>query len=102
MLPDFHPVCLWPFGIMSVFIGDSCSRYSLILCGSSECDPTSLLQKGKQHTGSIPLTPSFLEVFINILRAIALLGDARAAGAEARCAGAPKSIHGRRATGTHG
>jgi len=85
MLPDFHPVCVWPSGIVSVFMGKSLFfSYSFIFCGSWS------------------VTLSFLEVFINILRAIALLGDARAAGAEARCAGAPKSIHGRRATGTHG
>jgi hypothetical protein len=36
------------------------------------------------------LTPSFSEDFINLLRAIALLGDAQAAGAEARCEKEPQ------------
>jgi hypothetical protein len=50
----------------------------------------SLPQWGRQHAGSIPLPPRLLRFFINLLMIIALLGDARAAGAEARCAEAPK------------
>ena len=50
-----------------------------------------LPRRGRQHAGSIPLTPFLSGFSINLLVIIALLGDARAAGAEAYCAEAPKS-----------
>jgi hypothetical protein len=50
----------------------------------------SLPQRGGRHAGSIPLPPLLLRFFINLLMIIALLGDARAAGAEARCAKNPQ------------
>jgi hypothetical protein len=50
----------------------------------------SLPKRGRQHAGSIPLPPSFSEDFINLLMIIAIFGDVRVAGAEARCGGAPK------------
>jgi hypothetical protein len=51
----------------------------------------SLPQRGRQHAGSIPLTPFLSGFSINLLVIIALLWDARAAGAEAHCAEAQKS-----------
>ena len=51
----------------------------------------SLPQRGRQPKGSIPLDPHFRGIFINLLRDYHIFGDALAAGAEARCAGAPKS-----------
>jgi len=52
-----------------------------VACLSSTKDrrvTTSLPQRGRQPKGSIPLTPS--SFLINLLTAIATLGDARAAG----------------------
>ena len=43
----------------------------------------SLPQRGKQPKGSIPLTPSFLGVYSNLIWSYRNGGDARAAGAEA-------------------
>jgi hypothetical protein len=50
----------------------------------------SLPHRGRHPKGSIPLPPLLLRFFINLLMIIALLGDARAAGAEARGAKSPK------------
>jgi hypothetical protein len=63
----------------------------LILCGSQEGDPLSP-PEGEAAQGEHPLAPSFVGVFhqpSDDYRKI--LGDARAAGAEARCTGTPKS-----------
>jgi hypothetical protein len=57
------------------------------LCDSYEGDPLSP-PEGEAAQGEHPLDPRF---FINLLRAIIVLGDARAAGAEAQSAGVPKS-----------
>jgi hypothetical protein len=52
----------------------------------------SLPQRGRQRKGSIPSTPPIFQKFINLLRDYRNMGDARAAGAEASDAEAPKSI----------
>jgi hypothetical protein len=57
-------------------------RHSVILCSNNEGNPLSSLG-GRLPKGSIPLT---LRIFLNCMRVIAIGGDARAAGAEARCA----------------
>jgi hypothetical protein len=49
-----------------------------------------LPKRGRQPKGSIPLPPLLPGFFINLLMIIAILGDARAAGAEARCAKNPQ------------
>ncbi len=66
------------------------SGHQVNLCGSYEGTP-SLPQRGRQPEGSTPLTPNVRGIFINLPRAVTLLGDALAAGAGARCAGAPRS-----------
>ena len=42
----------------------------------------SLPQRGRQHAGSIPPTPRFSFFLISLMRTIALLADARVAGAQ--------------------
>jgi hypothetical protein len=46
-------------------------------------------QEGGQ--GGLPLTPSFFGIYFNLIRSYRNRGDARATGAEARKAGAPRS-----------
>ncbi len=60
------------------------------LCGSDEGNPLSP-PKGEATHGEHPLDPHVRGIFINLLRDYHILGDALAAGAEARCAGAPRS-----------
>jgi hypothetical protein len=43
----------------------------------------SLLQRGNQPKGSIPLTPSFFRIYFNLIRSYRNSGDARAAGTDA-------------------
>jgi len=62
----------------------------LFSLGSQEGDPFSP-PEGEAAQGEYPLDPQSSSFLINLLTAIATLGDARAAGAEARCAVAPKS-----------
>jgi hypothetical protein len=51
----------------------------------------SLPQRGRQHAGSIPLTPSFLKsIFFNLLMSYRNKEDAQVAGAEARWAKSPQ------------
>jgi hypothetical protein len=53
----------------------------------------SLPQRGRQSKGSIPLTPSFLKsIIFNLIKDYRTMGDARAAGAEARCKKEPKRV----------
>jgi hypothetical protein len=68
----------------------SFSGNSLILCGSWEGDPLSP-PEGEAAQGKHPLAPFFVKVFHQPSDDYRNMGDARAAGAEARCAGAPKS-----------
>jgi len=49
----------------------------------------SLPQRGRQHAGNIPLPPLLSGFFINLLKLSHY--DARAAGADARYTGAPRS-----------
>jgi hypothetical protein len=46
---------------------------------------------GEAACGSTPYPLFWFDFSINLLMIIAILGDARAAGAEAQCAGAPRS-----------
>ena len=66
------------------------SCHQVNLCGSYEGNPLSP-PKGEATQGEHPLDPHFRGIFINLLRGYHIFGDALAAGAEARCAGAPKS-----------
>jgi hypothetical protein len=69
----------------------SFSRHSVILCGSYEGNPLSPPQ-GETACGEHPLDPLFFRsIIFNLIRDYRNMGDARAAGAEARWAGAPKS-----------
>jgi hypothetical protein len=69
----------------------SFSCNSLILCGSQEGDPLSP-PEGEAACGEHPLAPFFIRrIIFNLLGGYRNMGDAWAAGAEARCAGAPKS-----------
>ncbi len=51
----------------------------------------SLPHEGEATQGEHPPDPHVRGIFINLLRGCHILGDALAAGAEARCAGAPRS-----------
>jgi hypothetical protein len=73
--------------IFSALLKPSFSRCSHTLYIIWEGDPLSP-PEGEAPQGEHPLDPHFS---INLLWAIAMLGDARAAGVEARCAVAPKS-----------
>jgi hypothetical protein len=60
------------------------SCHSEILCGSYEGDPLSP-HRGRQPKGSIPLIPlHFWNIIFNRIRGYRNIGDARAAGVEAR------------------
>ena len=51
----------------------------------------SLPQRGRQRKGSLRMTPCFGGIFTNLLWVYPCVGDARAVGAEASDAVAPKS-----------
>jgi hypothetical protein len=62
---------------------NSFSPHMLIFSGSKRVTPP-LLRCGRQPRGSIPLTPSFLGFFNDLLYGIALSANTRMAGAEAQ------------------
>jgi hypothetical protein len=64
---------------------------SHILCGSLEGDPLSP-QRGKQHAGMLPLTPSFFGVFSTLSGVIAIGGMPERRGRKHEMMEPPRAI----------